>query len=74
MVDSQHDFVPGGQWNDCIFRGRTPGGGFIDIACGLSEDSPFHAGPDGHTVEAVVAYEARKAARIAAFVQGGDVR
>ncbi len=61
---SQHDFVAGGPWGTCNFSGRGI------LRCGLSEDSPFHAGPYGHTMDAVMAYEQRKALRIAAFVRG----
>jgi hypothetical protein len=64
MTNHQHDFVPGGPWDGCNWTtgSATP--------CALPADSPYHAGPDGHTVEAVVAYDQRKAARIAAEIAG----
>ncbi len=58
----QHDFVPGGPWGGCNWETGSA------LPCALPAASPFHAGPDGHTIEAVVAYEEQKAAQVAAWI------
>ena len=63
---NQHNFEPGGRWCCRWFTGSA--WCELPLESPFHTDSPFSRAHGGHTVKAVVAYDAWKAERVAEFV------